>query len=113
MKAARRPEPLTVEDLEQIAEGIGEFIIAGNPEVEAIWQPYLDKLAALRADLAATRAIAAAPELLDRVKDAVLVLEALRENWGADHPGLVTTIDEELPPLRAAIANAERRHERL
>jgi hypothetical protein len=53
--------------------------------------------------------IAAAPELLDRVRDAVLVLEAIRENWGDDHPGLLRTIDEELPPLRAAIAKAEGR----
>jgi len=55
------------------------------------------------------RLIAAAPELLDRVMDAVLVLEAIRENWGDDHPGLLKTIDEELPPLRAAIAKAEGR----
>ena len=44
-------EPMTVDDVDQIAEGIWEFIIAGNPELEVIWQPYLDKLAALQAPL--------------------------------------------------------------
>lgn len=36
--------PLSADDIAQIIEGIEHFIIEGDPEVAAIWQPYIDKL---------------------------------------------------------------------
>lgn len=41
---------LTPDDIDQIVEGIEHFIIGGDRDVElqAIWQPYIDKLRALR-----------------------------------------------------------------
>jgi hypothetical protein len=44
---------LTIDDIDQIIEGIDHFIISGDPAVQEVWQPYLDKLAALRAGLEA------------------------------------------------------------
>ena len=43
--------PLTVEDVEVIIEGIEEFCMTGDPVVNAIWQPYVDKLTQLKAIL--------------------------------------------------------------
>lgn len=42
---------LTIDDIDQIREGIDHFIIANDAGVEEVWQPFLDKLAALRTDL--------------------------------------------------------------
>lgn len=39
---------LTPADVDQIAEGIENFIMDGDPEVDGIWQPYVDKLRALQ-----------------------------------------------------------------
>jgi hypothetical protein len=41
---------LTVEDIAQIVEGIENFIMCGDPAVDALWQPYVDKLNALKAE---------------------------------------------------------------
>lgn len=38
---------LTPADIDQLVEGIQEFIIAGDGQLETIWQPYIDKLRAL------------------------------------------------------------------
>jgi hypothetical protein len=46
---ARTAPPLTVADIDQIIEGIEEFVMNGNPEVDAIWQPYVNQLKAHRA----------------------------------------------------------------
>lgn len=35
---------LTQEDIDQVIEGIECFIQNGDPNVDAIWQPYIDKL---------------------------------------------------------------------
>lgn len=43
---------LTVEDIDQIAEGIDLFIVEGFPDLVEVWQPYIDKLNALRAIVA-------------------------------------------------------------
>jgi len=48
-------EPLTIEDIDQIADGIEHFIMNGDPPVDAIWQPYIDKLQAQRALIVAAR----------------------------------------------------------
>jgi hypothetical protein len=40
---------LTADDLAQIAEGIEHFIMNGDPEVDGIWQPYVEKLNAAAA----------------------------------------------------------------
>lgn len=53
---------LTVEDIDQIVDGIEHFIMDGDPDVDAIWQPYVDKLRAQRLLLAA------APKLLDALE---------------------------------------------
>jgi hypothetical protein len=46
---ALAPRPvLTNADIDQIVEGIEEFIISGDEEVDAIWQPYIAKLNALK-----------------------------------------------------------------
>lgn len=48
---------LTLDDVDQIAEGIEHFIIGivdANPHVAAIWQPYIDQLKAQRSELAAS-----------------------------------------------------------
>jgi hypothetical protein len=37
---------LTDADRAQLAEGIEEFIVCGDPAVRDVWQPYLDKLQA-------------------------------------------------------------------
>jgi hypothetical protein len=42
---------LTVADIDQIIEGIEHFIMNGDPEVDQIWQPYIDKLKVLRSDV--------------------------------------------------------------
>lgn len=48
--------PLTVEDIDQIVEAIELFLMNGRPrdaddrELNATWQPYVDKLKALRAE---------------------------------------------------------------
>lgn len=44
-----RLRQLSNADIAQIIEGIEHFIMNGDPAVDAIWQPYVDKLAALRA----------------------------------------------------------------
>lgn len=53
---------LTVDDIDQIVEGMDHFIISGDPDVEEVWQPFLDKLALLRADL---RVLDTARQILD------------------------------------------------
>lgn len=53
------------------------------------------------------RLIAAAPKLLDALKDAILTLEAIKENWGDEHSGLYKTIVEELVRLRPVVAKVE------
>ncbi len=40
---------LTPEDIDQITEGIEEFIIEGYKDIARVWQPYIDKLNALKA----------------------------------------------------------------
>ena len=40
---------LTPADIDQIAEGIDHFVIGNNDDVAEIWQPYIDKLKALKA----------------------------------------------------------------
>jgi len=60
--AAAKVVPLTLDDIDQIAEGIDEFIIEGYPDVERTWRPYIEKLKAHRALLAA------AAELLAMLK---------------------------------------------
>lgn len=66
---ARTPAELTRDDVEQIIEGIEHFIIGPeypeNPELRAIWQPYIDKLRPC-ADLTAERALYA--ELISQMK---------------------------------------------
>lgn len=42
------PFPLTCADIDQIIEGITEFIISGDAEIEQIWHPYIVKLQAQR-----------------------------------------------------------------
>lgn len=44
-------DALTADDIAQIVDGIVNFIIEGSSEVEEIWQPYIDKLNALRESL--------------------------------------------------------------
>jgi hypothetical protein len=39
---------MTNEDIDQIVQGIEEFIICGDPDVQEIWQPYIDKLNELK-----------------------------------------------------------------
>lgn len=39
---------LTVDDVDQIIEGIEHFIIKNDRDVAAIWRPYIAKLEALR-----------------------------------------------------------------
>jgi hypothetical protein len=48
---ASRSEGLTPNDIAQIIEGIELFIIGGDPAVREVWQPYIDKLQALRDDI--------------------------------------------------------------
>ena len=43
---------MTVEDIDQIVEGIEYFIIGGDDDLAPIWQPYIDKLQALKAAIA-------------------------------------------------------------
>lgn len=45
------PALLTLEDIDTIIEGIDHFIIGTDDDADliAIWQPYMDKLKALRA----------------------------------------------------------------
>jgi hypothetical protein len=44
---------MTCEDVDQLVEGIEHFIIGGDhPDVRDIWQPYIDKLNALRVAIA-------------------------------------------------------------
>lgn len=58
--AALRPHteasPLTVDDIDQIIEGLDHFCIGPveNEETRAIWQPYIDKLTALKSGVAHT-----------------------------------------------------------
>jgi hypothetical protein len=42
------PAVMAHADIDQIIEGIEHFIITGDPEVQGIWQPYIDKLRALK-----------------------------------------------------------------
>jgi hypothetical protein len=44
-------DPLSVDDIDQIVEGIEYFIIEGDEDVREIWLPYINKLTDLRADL--------------------------------------------------------------
>jgi len=39
---------LTPDDIDQIIEGIEEFIIEGYKDIALVWQPYIDKLNALK-----------------------------------------------------------------
>lgn len=58
---------LTAEDIDQIAEGIEHFIIGivdPDPEVAAIWQPYIEQLKAQRTQLAAVPNLTAALKAL-------------------------------------------------
>lgn len=48
-QAIERLRELSDEDIARIIDGIEQFIMNGDPEVDAIWQPYVDRLAALRA----------------------------------------------------------------
>lgn len=41
--------PLTCKDIDQIIDGIQEFIVEGDTRVLELWQPYIDKLQALQA----------------------------------------------------------------
>ena len=99
---------LSVDDIDQIIEGIDHFVIGTEPDIEVIWQPYLDKLAALRKDL---RLVAAAPELLAALKameDTAMRLGLSRgdsddERWGAALLAHFAAIEQ----ARAAIAKAE------
>jgi hypothetical protein len=44
---------MTCDDVDQLVEGIEHFIIGGDhPDVRDIWQPYIDKLNALRVAIA-------------------------------------------------------------
>lgn len=49
-------EPLTPDDVAQIIEGIEHFIMNGDPLVDEIWQPYVEKLRAHAATHARLRA---------------------------------------------------------
>jgi hypothetical protein len=42
-------EQLTADDCAEIADGIEHFIMNGDANVDAIWQPYVDKLKAAAA----------------------------------------------------------------
>jgi len=84
------PGSLTGGDIDEIAAGIEHFIMNGDAEVDAIWQPYVDKLKSQRATLAA------APDLLAALK-AMLFAPATR-----NERRLVDAAD-------AAIAKAEGR----
>lgn len=46
---------LTAEDIEQIIEGIEHFIVGNDEDLELIWQPYIDKLNALREEVVRAR----------------------------------------------------------
>lgn len=82
----------TLADIDQIAEAIENFVMDGDAEVDAIWQPYVDQLRTHRA------ALAAAPDLLNACRLALVRLddgsEASRRIAGH---------------VRAAIAKAEGR----
>lgn len=39
---------LSIDDIDQIIEGIEQFIVSGDPDVREAWQEYIDKLQALR-----------------------------------------------------------------
>jgi hypothetical protein len=60
---------------------------------------------ALLAERSRPPAATSAP--VDALKDALLTLEAINENWGDEHPGLKRTVAEEIERVRAAI-EAER-----
>lgn len=40
---------MTNDDIDQIVEGIEQFIISGNDDVAEIWKPYIHKLIRLKA----------------------------------------------------------------
>lgn len=94
---------LTAEDLDQIAEGIECFIMNGDPNVDAIWQPYVDQLKAQRAVLAA------AADLLAALKG---ILTARPELWGdqvVDGRTVLTIDADAADAADRAIAKAEGR----
>lgn len=75
-----RSAALTVEDIDQIAEGIDHFIIGTvdpDPEVARIWQPYIDQLKAQRSVLAASSEMLQA---LREVEGACYALDASFED---------------------------------
>jgi len=49
-----RKAGLTPEAIDQVVEGIEEFIISGDGEVREVWQPFIDKLQATRTVLVET-----------------------------------------------------------
>lgn len=45
-------DALRADDIDSIVEGIEHFIMNGDPEGDRLWQPYINKLNALRAAIA-------------------------------------------------------------
>jgi hypothetical protein len=62
---------LTAEDIAQIVEGIENFIMCGDPAVDALWQHYVDKLNALKGEAAESRAVLPEPQLEARIRQLV------------------------------------------
>jgi hypothetical protein len=87
---------LTVDDIDQIIEGIEEFIIEGYADVAKTWQPYIDKLEASKHLLVATTDLRAA------LRDFVAMYADLK---GAIGP----SVRAKIAAAEAAIAKAEGR----